>query len=365
MTRWYDMMRLRYSHYNESGFSITELVVAASIITVGILSVLVMFSSSFNTSTRSRARSQADNISMDKLESVRTLAYANVTQAYLQTNLGTTATRGGLVYTISYAVVFIDDPTDGTGAADANPNDYKKVTITVAWTNPKPADSVVVETLVNDNPLPLTSATPDTTAPVWPGGNNVLTGRAEQTNPGYGNFITWAGKWATDAVGVTGYLIYRQGPGDTTFLLFAVEAPTIGQYLDGNIVPGSSYSYYIKPYDAAGNIGAASNALTIVAPADTVAPTMPTDLTLVSFNATSATMSWTPSLDNSGIINHYNIYRTHGGVPYGSTPYTTSLLPPFIDYGLTTGTQYSYRFSAVDNAGNESVKTNDLNVTPQ
>lgn len=360
------MYRFWLRNHDESGFMLTELLVAAALLTVGVLSVLVVFSSTINTSRRGRVRAQADTVAMEKLESARAVSYDNVTQTYLQTNLGTTAVRGGFNFTITYGVVFVDDPSDGTGAADSNPNDYKKVTITVAWTTPIPADSVIVETLVNNNPIQSLSGVPDTVKPVWPSGNNVLTGSPQQTDPpGLGAYLVWAPNWAYDAVGVTGYLVYRKGPGDAVFLLTATEAPTLGKYLDSYVVSGSSYSYYVRPYDAAGNIGLASNTQVVVAPNDTTPPTIPTGFSLVSFDATSVTLTWIPSTDNSQIIDHYNIYRTHGGVPYGSTPYTTSVAPPFTDDGLTTGQQYQYKISAVDSAGNESGKTGDVTVTPQ
>ncbi|WEK53336.1 MAG: GDSL-type esterase/lipase family protein [Candidatus Cohnella colombiensis] len=88
---------------------------------------------------------------------------------------------------------------------------------------------------------------------------------------------------------------------------------------------------------------------------DITPPAVPTGFTVVA-GQESATLSWTnpADLDLYGI----NIYRD--GVRVGATVIGTSK----IDTGLTGGTTYSYRISAVDNAGNESALTSPINVTP-
>ena len=362
------MMRLRSIQHNESGFSLVELLVAASLLTVGIISVLSVLASSSKTATTSRVRTVASNLAAEKLESARTFSYTNITQTYLQTNLGTTVTKGGYVFTMTYAVTYVDDPANGTGGAFAN--DYKKLTMTVSWTSPKPADSVVVETLINSNPVDQAGASSDTTRPTWTNGNNVLAGATRQTSPGLGIYLSWPTTAATDNVGIVGYLLYRKGPGDASFIWIVTEAPIVGWYLDDLAVPGGSYQYYINAYDAAGNTTlTTSNTVTVTGPNDTVAPSAPTGLNVVSYTVTSATLAWTASTDNSGVINHYNVYRSHSGDNYINTPYTTvSGNPPpttLTDYGLTTGLQLKYCVTAVDAAGNESARSGDLYVTPQ
>lgn len=352
------------AHKNEQGFSIMELVVAAALIAVGVTSVLVMFNSSLKTTAGSKVRALANSLMNEKMEMTRTFSYSDITATYLNTHLGNTVVKGGVTFNVTYTVTNIDNPSDGSGINDVNPVDYKTLRITVAWTNPSPASSISSETILNNNPLETVTYNDDTNAPVWPNGGNVLTGSAQQSNPGLGDYLLWAPNWATDNKGVVGYLVYCKAPGQAEFLLAATTAPSVGWYLDSNYTALQNYSYYVKAYDAKGNISTATNAVTINAPQDSVAPSMPTNLSAYANSSTSVVLSWTPSTDNSLVINHYNIYRTHSGFAFGSTPYTTSADSPFNDYGLTTGTTYQYYIEAVDNAGNVSARTSAISVTP-
>jgi type II secretory pathway pseudopilin PulG len=350
----------------ESGFTVTEIMAAAAILTIGILGVLIVFNSTMNTQTTSKVRTLATNIATEKIEMARNVSYANLTQAYLETNAGTYVYRNSINFYIAYAIVFVDDPSDGTGTSDLDPNDFKSVKVTVSWSNPKPASSVAMETLINSNPATPISASTDVTAPVWPnGGAGVLSGRAEQLTPGLGCYIQWSPNWATDANGVVGYLIYRRPPDDSNYLLVATVAPSVGWFLDAYYTAAGTYGYYVKAFDGAGNVSGACNSVSIVGPLDTTAPSTPTNLTGAPTGPTSVRLTWTPSTDNSGAIAYYNMYRTHAGVPFGNTPFATASYPPFDDYGLTTGTSYQYYITAVDPAGNESPSTASVTVTPQ
>lgn len=352
------------AHKNEKGFSIMELVVAAALIAVGVTSVLVMFNSSLKTNTTSKVRALANSLMNEKVDMARTIEYDNVNATYLGANLGTTVTKGGVVFTLAYVVTSIDDAADGSGVNDTNTTDYKNIRITISWTNPAPAAAIVTETIVNNNPPENVTYNDDSVAPVWPNGGNVITGSATQSDPGLGNYLLWAPNWATDNKGVVGYLVYCRDPSLTEFLLAATTAPSIGWFLDNNYTAGQTYSYYVKAFDSKGNISTASNTVSITGPVDNIAPSVPTNLTGYADTTTSGILSWTPSTDNSLRIQYYNIYRTHSGNPFGSTRYTTTVFPPFNDYGLTTGITYQYYLEAVDYANNVSGKTSSVSVTP-
>jgi hypothetical protein len=55
---------------------------------------------------------------------------------------------GGVPGSEQWDVTWVDDALDGTGGADAdgNPNDYKRVTVTVAWTQAGVTDHVQIAT---------------------------------------------------------------------------------------------------------------------------------------------------------------------------------------------------------------------------
>ena len=347
----------------ESGFSLIELLVAAGVIVIGVTAVLVVFSGTFRTTTASRIRDLALNLANEKIELVRNTKYADIDSATLAASLGTTATRGNVDFTIAYNVQPVDDPADGTGGADLTPVDYKSVTVTVSWTNPKPASSVMLDTLINNNAVEPITGTNDAQAPAWPnGGGDVLTGRAEQIDPGLGCYIQWDPNWATDNQGVVGYLVYRKPPDTPDLLLISTVAPSVGWFLDVWYTAGLSYDYTVKAFDAAGNVSGTCNMVSVVGPVDAVKPSVPQNLAAIKTGPTTARLSWSASTDNSYVA-YYRIFRTPAGVPFVNEPYTTVVSSPFDDSALEVGASYQYYLTAVDSAGNESDKSTSVSVS--
>jgi len=115
-------------------------------------------------------------------------------------------------------------------------------------------------------------------------------------------------------------------------------------------------SYTVRAKDAAGNVSAASAALSVrtKSAADTQAPTVPTNLTSPSQTTTSINLTWTASTDNVGVTG-YDIYR-------GTTLAGSSTTTSFSDTGLTADTLYSYTVRAKDAAGNVSAASAALSV---
>ncbi|MFB7947538.1 cellulose binding domain-containing protein, partial [Kitasatospora phosalacinea] len=146
---------------------------------------------------------------------------------------------------------------------------------------------------------------------------------------------------STDNVGVTGYNVYRGGT--------LVGSTNNTSYTDTGLTASTAYSYTVKAKDAAGNVSAASAALSVTTSAggttDTTAPTAPTNLAATT-TSSSASLTWGASTDNVGVTG-YNVYR--GGTLVGSTTSTS-----YTDSGLSASTAYSYTVKAKDAAGNLS-----------
>ncbi|WP_442956415.1 fibronectin type III domain-containing protein [Paenibacillus sp. YIM B09110] len=162
--------------------------------------------------------------------------------------------------------------------------------------------------------------------------------------------LSWTA--STDNVGVTGYEIYR----GTTLAGTTTGATT---FAATGLSPSTAYSFTVKAKDAAGNVSAASSALSVTtnAPAgDTQAPTAPTGLTSTSTTASSVSLSWTASTDNVGVTG-YEIYNgsSLAGTTTGATTYTVT--------GLSASTAYSFTLKAKDAAGNVSAASSSVNAT--
>ena len=117
---------------------------------------------------------------------------------------------------------------------------------------------------------------------------------------------------------------------------------------------------------ASGGSGTSSNPYVVSggssAPADTTAPSAPSNLGASSVSATALTLAWTASTDNVGVT-AYDVYSgttligtvTGSG---GSAPATTYNVT-----GLTSGVSYTFSVRARDAAGNVSTTSNSITVT--
>lgn len=137
----------------------------------------------------------------------------------------------------------------------------------------------------------------DTTPPTVPTG---LTATPGNTQVG----LSWTA--STDAVGVTGYRVYRGGT--------LVGSPTGTTYTDTGLTNGTGYSYTVAAVDAAGNLSAQTSAVTATPTAGTTAPGAPTGLTATPGSAQVA-LSWTAPASNGGaaITDYLVEYQPAGG----------------------------------------------------
>lgn len=89
---------------------------------------------------------------------------------------------------------------------------------------------------------------PDTTPPTAPGNLTATAGKRKIT-------LSWTA--STDNVGVTGYQIWRSANAAGPFSQLATTTATT--YVNSALASGSTWFYYVKATDAAGNISAASS----------------------------------------------------------------------------------------------------------
>jgi chitodextrinase len=79
--------------------------------------------------------------------------------------------------------------------------------------------------------------------------------------------LAWTG--STDNVGVRGYQIYRakkNGNGNKYSSFSMIGTSSITSYTDTGVTSGGAYEFYVKAYDAAGNVSASSNMIPVTAP---------------------------------------------------------------------------------------------------
>jgi prepilin-type N-terminal cleavage/methylation domain-containing protein len=149
---------------DESGFTLVEILVAITILLVGVLGVTTMIAVSDRTTVINNSRQGATAVVRRALETSRSLSFRSIKSATLANGIQTaspdlattqagtwTVARDGYVYTLDATVCRVDDDSDGygahdsadplfcsdnttTGTADSQPGDYKRVTVTATWT---------------------------------------------------------------------------------------------------------------------------------------------------------------------------------------------------------------------------------------
>ncbi|MDG4801377.1 cellulose binding domain-containing protein [Micromonospora sp. WMMD980] len=140
-----------------------------------------------------------------------------------------------------------------------------------------------------------------------------------------------------------------------------VTGTTITNYLQ----PGRQYSFRVTARDSLGHRSASTDTLTVVTPVtdtgpDTTPPSAPRNLTVGGVTASTATLSWSPSTDDVGVLG-YQVYRFDGWftstlvatVP--GTTYTVALPPP-------TPLRNLYYVRARDAAGNVSIASDTVTL---
>jgi hypothetical protein len=94
---------------------------------------------------------------------------------------------------------------------------------------------------------------------------------------------------------------------------------------------------------------------------DTTAPAAPAGLTATAGDA-SVALDWADNGEPD--LGGYAVYRQNGDGSWPSVPLATPAASAFTDTGLANGTAYTYRVTARDAAGNESVPSAAASATP-
>jgi Tfp pilus assembly protein PilV len=149
---------------SDAGFTIIEVLIAAVVMIVGVMSLFALLDDSVRTVAATRAREGATNLARAIIEDAHTISYAQLSPSSIESQLqtmkgladasgeaGWQIVRNGVTYTVTATDCSIDDPKDGygkhdstfcsdssteyngTGTLDTQPADLKRVTVEVKW----------------------------------------------------------------------------------------------------------------------------------------------------------------------------------------------------------------------------------------
>lgn len=179
-------MNVRPCMRDQRGFTMVEVMVAIVILLVGVLGVVAMVDGANAVTSKTKAREGGTNVARSVIEISRSIRYRDLTAASL---LGALDSRPGLEdqapltadyviesrgidYDASITVCSLDDPQDGLGthtgpitfcadsaalaagapSNDRNPDDYKRVRVTLNW-NTRATGQSVTQTSSIINPV--------------------------------------------------------------------------------------------------------------------------------------------------------------------------------------------------------------------
>jgi titin len=173
--------------------------------------------------------------------------------------------------------------------------------------------------------------------------------------------LSWTAPSVTGGSAITGYKIeVKVGSGSFSNLV-ANTASTATAYSHTGLTAGQAYTYRVSAINAIGTGAASGEASPGVS--STNPPGTPGGLTATAASPTQVNLSWTaPS--SGGAATGYKIESKKGSGSYEVlVANTASTGTSFAHTGLTTGTTYYYRVSAVNSAGTSS--SAEASATPK
>ena len=157
--------------------------------------------------------------------------------------------------------------------------------------------------------------------------------------------------WTNNATNATGYRIVRQLESNNAQFV-ATLASTATSYSDSGLLPGRAYNYTIAAINLAGpSAGVVVSIQTI--------PSAPTGVT-TSVGSGQVTLNWT-ALGHA--VSSYKIYRGTTPNGEGAVAIATVTAATFTNTGLSAGTTYYYKITALDTGG-EGVASAEVSAVP-
>ena len=163
--------------HDERGFTLIEVLVTILILVIGIGAAISLIDGAAARTLANKEREAGNALTREVIEGARSVPYRQLTPTTTVSTLqalpgladtdpsapGWTVERRNQTYTITVSVCSIDDSQDGLGdttggnfctagtsTADANPDDYKRLTVKVEWTRNGTTKNVTQTGIVNN-----------------------------------------------------------------------------------------------------------------------------------------------------------------------------------------------------------------------
>jgi fibronectin type 3 domain-containing protein len=171
--------------------------------------------------------------------------------------------------------------------------------------------------------------------------------------------LAWSAPTSNGGAGITGYRVYRgTASGGETFL---TTLGAVTGFTDATVANGTTYYYKVSALNSVGEGGLSNEQFATPAASATV-PAAPT-LNSATAGVGSVALNWSaPASDGGSAVSGYKVWR---GTSSGGEALLTTLgnVTGWTDAGVTSGTTYYYKVSAL-NAVGESVPSGERFATP-
>jgi len=178
--------------------------------------------------------------------------------------------------------------------------------------------------------------------------------------------LSWNAPSNNGGYPITGYKIeYRIGSGSYTTLVSNTQSTTT-TYSHTGLTSGQLYVYRVSAINSAGTGSPSSeSSATPTSSSSASTPGTPTGFTATTASPTQINLSWNaPSSNGGSAITGYKIEVNSGSGSYTTlVSNTQSTTTSFSHTGLTTGTTYYYRVSAINAIGTGA--STEASATPQ
>src|SRR3954470_1216752 len=346
---------------DQSGFTMVEVIVAMALLLTAVLGLMSLTDSAAKTTTSTKAREGAISLAREIVEDAGGIAYTQLTPANLVPSLQAlpglastsggswtivrrdSSTAGGFTYTVSATMCSVDDSSDQygsragvtwcdasvpSGTGDSQPEDFKRVAVTVSWTYQNQTHSVRQTSLLAKNGAPdlpvinsLVLTTPSVSTPANP---TISTTATTASFTATATSTAQSVQYSVDGVNVGNATL---SGGNWTFTL------SIAGWTDG------AYAIGARAVNAAGVPGP-TRTLTLTLARST--PAAPAGLVggrnYVTNGGTSTSVAefdWLPNSERN--VLGYRVYRPGGSLACPGSPSTFDLTSSCIDFAPVDG----------------------------
>jgi len=322
----------------QGGFTIVEVLVAALVLVIGLGALLGMLVTADHTISTTRLRQAETSVAREVLENARGLASTQLTQAAIASALQSavpqaTLARSSLVvsravassgtptsFNVSFTVCDLDDPSDGygshsaapgsgawcpdvrtSGTQDSNPEDYKRVSVTVAPSD-RSTPTIQQTILVYSRPVNGPAVTCLSTSATCPGPNVTVTSGSSLTFRITTTAVAASIQWLVNGNVPPSAQIASGGTDPYT------PSGTSSSFTWNFPTADGTYAIAAVASDANGNSGTRSTVVVTLNRHQVIAPT--------SFSAGwndligGVETQWVPSVDQD--VLYYHVYRKYG-----------------------------------------------------